>query len=75
MHDARTCAHHAEQEEPSNSQRYRSKWIDGFVTGLSSEFLEEVDGSLSMEEFQKTIVEYLPTTRINISIRQVEQSV
>ena len=44
-----------------------------FVDGLSSERLAKVDQSLTAAELKKRIRLFLPRTRFNVSIRQVEK--
>ena len=65
-YDVRTCQH----DEVVGGG---SEWMSQFVDGLSSERLAKVDQSLTAAELKKRIRLFLPRTRFNVSIRQVEK--
>ncbi|XP_063681891.1 uncharacterized protein LOC134816826 [Bolinopsis microptera] len=75
----RTCEHEVvsssdlKSEEDHNVGSDVPRWISQFVDGLSSDRLEKIDKSLSAEELKERIRKFLPRTRFNISIRQVEK--
>ena len=48
-------------------------WVQKFVEGLTSGLLESVDKSLPADELRERVRNFLPRTRINVSIRQVEK--
>ena len=76
-YNVRTCEHDvvssSESKEDRNVGSDVPRWISQFVDGLSSDRLEEIDKSLSAEELKERIRKFLPRTRFNVSIRQVEK--
>ena len=72
-YNVRTCEHELVSEEDHNVGSDVPRWISQFVDGLSADRLEEIDKSLSAEELKERIRKFLPRTRFNVSIRQVEK--